>query len=293
MKFINIILLFIFISSTAAYADWNPGGIKAAPAGTKGMLTYFRHYSANKKYSNGKKISENETFDANITIFRPIFWFEKSDILFAPQILQPVGSKSYGSTYNMGQKFDIDQSDSGIGDTTFALGIWPYYNFSSKTFFLIQLYLTAPTGDYNKEKTINMGENRWQYKAETGFFKKIPETNLSVEWGAGICFYGDNDKYSSKGLNMEQEETFSTQLSFIYDLTEIHDIAITGFYENEGETTVNKIHDKDKNKKYSAQISWGWGITKNTQLFLKYKKDIDVNDGLKKDITALRWTYLF
>lgn len=291
--FFCVVFMGLIINAPSAFCDWNPGGIQAAPAGTKGMLTYFRHYSGNEKYKNGSKVSDNEDFEANITIFRPIMWFEKYDMLFAPQILQPVGTKRYGSTYSGGKKIDLDQTDSGIGDTTFSLGIWPHYNFDSKSFWLIQFYLTAPTGNYDHDKAVNMGSNRWQYKIESGYYKKIPETNFSFEVGGGITAFGDNTEYGSSKSTMEEDPAYSLQASVLYDFTKAHNIAFTGYYNRNGEKNVGDLQLSDSYENYSVQISFGWWTSKQSQLFLKYRTDVEVEEGLQTDIMALRWTYLF
>ena len=291
LEIFAIAVLVVFCGQ--AYADWNPGGCMAAPPGTKGMLTYFRHYTANEKYSDGKKVSQNEDFEMDLTIFRPIFWFEKFDIVFAPQILQPVGSKSYATTYAGEHKINLDQRDSGMGDTQFALGIWPVHDYVNGTFLLCQIYVIAPTGDYSNDKILNMGENRWQYKFETGLLKKIPKTDLSIEVGGGLTFHGDNDEYGASKIKQKQDTSYSFQASLIYDLIKGHNISVTGYYNRAGEKTVGGVKQDDEGDNFAAQIGFGWAMSKHSQLFLKYKKDIEVDEGLKMDVMAARWTYLF
>jgi hypothetical protein len=72
--------------------------------------------------------------------------------------------------------------------------------------------VVAPTGDYDKDKLLNVGTNRWAVKAELGYMIPIkPKWLLEIE--AGVWVIGDNDEFL--GLTREQEPIVSGELHLI------------------------------------------------------------------------------
>ena len=82
---------------------------------------------------------------------------------------------------------------SGIGDTLVRLGVNIYggkamtpaefASYRPKTLIGTSLSVTAPTGQYDSSKLINIGTNRWSAKAEVGFVQvvgKWPSTAMSA-----------------------------------------------------------------------------------------------------------------
>ncbi len=56
------------------------------------------------------------------------------------------------------------------------------------------LKLVAPTGDYEKDKLINVGTNRWAVKAELGYAYPI-KARWILELELGAWYIGDNDEF--------------------------------------------------------------------------------------------------
>ena len=56
------------------------------------------------------------------------------------------------------------------------------------------LKLVVPTGDYDSDKLINVGANRWATRAQIGTILPLTPTWL-LELEAGAWFYGDDDEF--------------------------------------------------------------------------------------------------
>jgi len=72
--------------------------------------------------------------------------------------------------------------------------------------------LQAPTGEYESDKLINIGTNRWSIKPAIGVILPIRPTWL-FEFEIGGWFFGDNDNFL--GEKREQNPILSTELHLI------------------------------------------------------------------------------
>jgi len=76
----------------------------------------------------------------------------------------------------------------------------------------VSLKLLAPIGDYEADKLINVGANRWAVKAELGYMIPItPRWLLELELGAWA--FGDNDEFL--GVTREQRMIVATEFHLV------------------------------------------------------------------------------
>ena len=74
------------------------------------------------------------------------------------------------------------------------------------------LFVVAPTGHYDKDALINVGQNRWATRAQLG--TAIPfASSWILELGAGVWFYGNNDDFFAGKL--EQDPIYSARANLI------------------------------------------------------------------------------
>ena len=73
--------------------------------------------------------------------------------------------------------------------------------------------LVAPTGDYESDKLINVGANRWAMKAELGLIVPL-RPNWLLEAGLGSWFFEDNDDFFN-GHTREQDSVTAIQAHLI------------------------------------------------------------------------------
>jgi hypothetical protein len=72
--------------------------------------------------------------------------------------------------------------------------------------------VVAPTGDYDSDRIVNVGANRWAARAELGFMAVLtPKWLLELE--AGAWFFQDNDDFLGK--TREQDPIRSIELHLV------------------------------------------------------------------------------
>ena len=72
--------------------------------------------------------------------------------------------------------------------------------------------VVAPTGDYDPEKLINIGTNRWAIKGELGYMIPI-EPRWLLEFDLGVWVIGDNDDFL--GVTREQDPIAVGQIHLV------------------------------------------------------------------------------
>jgi len=98
------------------------------------------------------------------------------------------------------------------------------------------LQVTAPLGQYDSSKLLNIGTNRWSVKPELGVSKAWGR--LTLELIPGITFFTNNNDFLG-GKTLEQDPIYSLQGHLIYEFSPVFWAAFDSTYYVGGRTTVN------------------------------------------------------
>lgn len=99
------------------------------------------------------------------------------------------------------------------------------------------LTVAAPSGQYDPEKLINLGTNRWAFKPEVGV--SHPIGRWDVDAYLGLWFFTDNDRYYPGTSNRSQGPVVTTQFHFSRSLTRRSWLAFDATFYAGGRTTVD------------------------------------------------------
>jgi hypothetical protein len=118
----------------------------------------------------------------------------------------------------------IDRDISGLADisVTFSVNILGAPTMNREEFQKLRanphpilgasLKVVAPTGDYEEDRIINVGTNRWSFKTELGYMVPLrPRWLLELE--LGTWFFTDNDEFL--GVTREQEPIVAAEIHFV------------------------------------------------------------------------------
>ena len=100
------------------------------------------------------------------------------------------------------------------------------------------LAVTAPLGQYDSDKLVNIGTNRWSFKPEIGISKTWGPVTL--ELAPSVTFYTDNDDFlGSKKL--QRDPLYAVQGHVIYHTRHGLWAALDATYYTGGRTTVDGV----------------------------------------------------
>jgi hypothetical protein len=115
------------------------------------------------------------------------------------------------------------------------------------------LLLQVPTGEYEPDKAINLGTNRWSIKPAIGVIWPVYPTWL-FEIEIGAWFFGDNDQFL--GEVREQDPILSTEVHLIKQIRPGLWVSLDANYYVGGRTTVGgeERADLQRNARAGATV---------------------------------------
>jgi hypothetical protein len=135
-----------------------------------------------------------------------------------------------------------------------ALSLVEFADYRQDTIIGVSLKITAPLGQYDPDRLVNIGTNRWSFKPELGISKAIGPATLELV--PGVTFFTDNNDFFG-GHTREQEPLYSVQGHFIYNFPAGIWTSVDATYYTGGRSTV----DGEKNDDRQANARVGVTLT--------------------------------
>lgn len=189
-------------SLCAQAIEVTPGDYEQLPAGTNLGLLYYQHSTTDALYADGHKASSDFKLTSDIGILRLIHVIGLSDtVTINPQVLLPFGHVSgSGDASTMG-------SASGMGDPILAAPIGLRLN-EARDVIALSPYLYVPSGRYDNDDALNLGENRWKLDLQGAYVKHFGE-KWALDLIGDVIWYGDNDDSGGASVRREQDVSYS------------------------------------------------------------------------------------
>ena len=150
------------------------------------------------------------------------------------------------------------------------------------------LAITAPTGQYDSSRLINIGSNRWSFKPELGI--ALPHGRWLFETSLAGWFYTDNDAFFG-GRRREQEYIASIQAHVSYSFRPGWWIAASSIYYRGGRTTVGGIENDDVQGNSRAGVALSAPLTAHQSLKLAWTSGVSTRFGGDFDTWGVFWQY--
>jgi hypothetical protein len=150
------------------------------------------------------------------------------------------------------------------------------------------LQVIAPLGQYNSDRILNVGTNRWTFKPEFGISKRIG--SLTLELSQNVSIYTDNDDFVG-GQRLERDPMFASQLHVIYGLRSGIWASVDGTYYTGGRTEADGVRkdDQQENTRFGFTISVP--VTKRHSLKLLGSTGTTSRIGTDFDAIGVAWLY--
>ena len=124
--------------------------------------------------------------------------------------------------------------------------------------------LTAPLGQYDTDKLVNIGANRWSVKPELGASKAFGKFSAEVALGAKL--FTDNDEFL--GQKREQDPVYSAQAHLVYQFRPGIWLAADGVYYTGGRTTVGGVRGDDLQENTRVGLTLSLPVNKRNSIKL-------------------------
>jgi hypothetical protein len=150
------------------------------------------------------------------------------------------------------------------------------------------LQVSAPLGQYDPTRLVNLGTNRWAFRPEIGISKAWDP--LTVEVALGASFFTTNNDFFG-GKTREQDPVYSTQLHLIYQLRGGAWAALNGTFYTGGRSTVNGVKNDDELRNSRAGITLALPVDRHHSIKLHASKGLSVRTGTDFTTFGAFWQY--
>ena len=202
MKVITLVTFYIFLVAETAAQELTPRLYWPAPKGTQLLVAGYSHSVGDVLLDRSIPLYEVDS-EINVGILAYLqtlsLWGRSSNIM----VELPY---SWGTTKGLIEKDPAQRDFSAFGDLGFTLtvNLMGAPSMTREDFLALRadphpiigasLKVIAPTGDYDSDRLINVGANRWATRLQLGTIIPFRPSWL-LEAAAGIWLYSDDDEF--------------------------------------------------------------------------------------------------
>jgi hypothetical protein len=201
-----------------------------------------------------------------------------------------------GSATFAGQPHQRDVS--GFGDPRFrfsvnlygapALSLKEFADYKQDVIVGASVQVSAPGGQYDSSKLLNIGTNRWFVKPEVGISKALGPWTL--ELATGVTFYTDNGNFFG-GKTLEQDPIYSVQGHLLYHFRSGVWGAVDGTYYTGGRTTLDGVRGDDLQENVRVGVTLALPVDRHNSIKLYGSTGVFARTGSDFNAVGIAWQY--
>jgi len=186
----------------------------------------------------------------------------------------------------------------GFGDPRFrfsmnfygapALTLQEFAGYRQDVIVGASLQVTAPLGQYDNSKLLNIGNNRWSFKPELGVSKAWGR--WTVEVAPSVTIYTDNTDFSN-GKTFAQAPLYAVQGHVIYGFSSGIWLAVDGLYFTGGRTTVNGVQGDNIQTNSRVGLTLALPVDRHHSVKLNASTGTSTRTGADFDAIGIAWQY--
>jgi hypothetical protein len=169
-----------------------------------------------------------------------------------------------------------------------ALSLKDFASYQQDLIIGASVQVSAPLGQYDQDKLVNLGANRWFIKPEIGISKAWGP--LALELSGGVFLYTNNNNYFG-GKTLEQDPLFTSQAHLTYNILPGMWAALSASVDRGGQTRVNGVRNYDSQNNSRAGFTFVFSLDKKNSLKLYASNAMHTNIGTAFDLYGIVWQY--
>jgi hypothetical protein len=240
---LRALIVFLFIGGVVSAQELDPRAYQPAPISLNALTLVYTHSFGDVLFepSFPAKDVEASLHLEGVAYYRSFDFFGR----FANMALVVPYAAGHLNGSVEGVQREIYRS--GLGDIrtrfsvnlkgTPAMSVEEFMKHRNQTNVGVSIVVLSPTGQYDSEKVVNIGQNRWAFKPEVGISKVINKWQMDIYGGA--WFFIENDDFL--GQTLTQNPVGSFQFHLTYNLRPGFWFGVnTNFYAG-GRTTIDGV----------------------------------------------------
>lgn len=263
-------------AETVCAQETAPGDYEPVPAGKTALLMYYQHARSSSFYRSGHQVSDDFRLRSSMGLLRLVQSVPLSDRLYwEPQAILPFGQlRTGGEARVLGDA-------SGTGDMN--LGSVLKFRLPTRHGDMLGLgvFVQAPTGSYDRDDALNLGENRWRLMLQGAYVHHFDE-RWSLDTVADVSWYTRNHDYGPTGANQKQKARYEYQAFLRYQLAPATSLGIGGGYVTGARSSVAGDDQDDELKTSYARLTLTHFLLPDLQAQVQLGRDMAVEQGFKE-----------
>jgi hypothetical protein len=169
-----------------------------------------------------------------------------------------------------------------------ALSVKEFAGYRQDTILGVSLAVSAPGGQYDDQKLVNIGTNRWYFKPEIGLSKALGPTTL--EFAAGAYIFTDNHQ-PFQGNNLVRDPLYAVRGHLIYSFgSGIWGSLDTTFFTG-GRSTMDGMRNDDMQQSARLGATLALPINRQNSIKLYGNSGVYAQRGSNLDIIGIAYQY--
>jgi hypothetical protein len=284
----------VFAPTHAGAAELEPRAYSNTPVGLNFLIAGYAYSEGGLSTSGSSPIK-----DAQLRIHTEVLAYARAldvwgksgkfDVILANSQLS--GTATVGGQPR-------ERQVSGLNDPRFrfsvnfygapALSMQEFANYRQDLLIGASVQVSAPVGQYDSSKLVNLGANRWFIKPDIGISKA--SGRLTLELSAGVTFFTKNDDYFG-GQTLEQDPVYSAQAHVTYNFGNGVWGALDGTYDYGGRTTVNGVRSDDEQGNSRVGATLALPVNRKNSIKLYASTGVTTRSGTDYNIGGIAWQY--
>jgi hypothetical protein len=280
----------------AAAQSIEPRAYSNAPTGLNFLLVGYVYSEGDVGFSASSPLQDGNSKAHSLALGygRSLELFGKAANI---SLLVPVVDLTATATLN--STMEARREVSGLGDPALRLA-WNFYGapalsaaeFASYRQDLIvgtSLVISAPFGQYDPERLVNIGTNRWSVKPELGLSQALGP--WIFELAGGVTFFTRNDEYFN-GNTRSQDPLYSAQVHVIRYFGRMWGALSATYYEG-GRTTLNGTENDDRLAGSRVAATFSLPVNRQNSLKLSASHGLYARTGSDFSSVGVIWQHLW
>ena len=190
------------------------------------------------------------------------------------------------------------RSDSGAGDVRLKLEVnflgaraldrTELGDYQQRWIAGASLQVVVPTGDYEPDKLLNLGSNRWTLRPEVGFSRALGK--WSLEGAASVWFFTDNGDFFG-GNELSQRPLHVLKGHVVHSFRPGFWTALGAGWGNGGQTTVNDIPRQTLQSNWRFNWTLAYPVTPSQGLVFSLGSAVTRGAGGDYDTVSFAYQY--
>ncbi|MCP3018951.1 transporter [Cupriavidus basilensis] len=258
------------------------------PIDTNLVYLYYNHVQSNTQLDTTLPV-QGVNATMNMALVRYAYSFPVAGKTGGIQFLLPYSWASANIDSPIAPLASREFSKNGTGDLTVVLAAnlfgapaltrEAFAKATPQTLLTSAVFLTVPIGQYDRNKPVNFGGNRWVVKPQLAFNYPFGKSMLSVN--GNVSFYTENGEYfQPDGQGKLQQAPLGTlEAHYSYSFNRALWAAVDMVYSNGGQTRINGVKQDNAQNTLKLGVSGSFNFTPTDAVAASFLKTVGTPAG--------------